>query len=103
MNNIFDLKTKYSIDFTSNFKKQYKKMKKQGKDLNKFKIVLEKLANGKKLEEKYRDHYLYNDKYFNDCRECHIEPDWLLIYQYQEEKLVLMLIRIGSHSEILNK
>jgi len=103
MKNNFNLKTKYNIDFTSNFKKQYKKIKKQGKDLNKFRVVLEKLANGETLAENYRDHYLYDNKQYNNCRECHIEPDWLLVYQYQDEKLVLMLIATGSHSEVLNK
>ena len=99
----FDIKTKYNIDFTSNFKKQYKKILKQGKDIEKLKVVLSALANDKKLDSKYKDHYLYNDKFYTDCRECHIEPDWLLIYQYQEDKIVLMLIATGTHSEILNK
>ncbi len=95
-----DTATKYSIDITSNFKKQYKKILKQGKDISKFVKVLEKLANGEKLEEKYKDHMLINDKYYKNCRECHIEPDWLLVYQYQEEKLILLLVSIGSHSEL---
>ena len=96
-------KLKYNIDFTSNFKKQYKKVIKQGKDEKKFLAILNKLANLEPLEAKYKDHYLYNDKHYNNCRECHIEPDWLLIYQYQDNKIVLMLIATGSHSEILNK
>lgn len=57
---------------TSNFKKQFKRVKKQNKDINKFIYVLEKLANGEKLEEKYKDHQLVNDKYYKNCRECHI-------------------------------
>lgn len=99
MNN-FNTKNKYNIDMTSNFKKQFKRVKKQNKDINKFIYVLEKLANGEKLEAKYKDHQLVNDKYYKNCRECHIEPDWLLVYQYQEEKLVLLLVNIGSHSSI---
>lgn len=99
----FDTKLKYNIDFTSNFKKQFKKVIKQGKDINKFKIVLNKLGNLEPLEKKYKDHYLYNDKNYNNCRECHIEPDWLLIYQYQDDKVVLMLVATGSHPETLNK
>ena len=99
MNN-FNTKNKYNIDMTSNFKKQFKIVKKQNKDINKFIYVLEKLANGEKLEAKYKDHQLVNDKYYKNCRECHIEPDWLLVYQYQEEKLVLLLVNIGSHSNI---
>lgn len=96
----FDLKTKYTIDRTSEFKKQFKKVVKQGKNINKFLEVLEKLANGKKLENGYKDHRLINDKYYKNCRECHIEPDLLLIYQYQNTKLILLLIGIGSHSEL---
>lgn len=99
MNN-FNTKNKYNIDMTSNFKKQFKRVKKQNKDINKFIYVLEKLANGEKLEEKYKDHQLVDDKYYKNCREYHIEPDWLLVYQYQEEKLVLLLVNIGSHSSI---
>lgn len=99
MNN-FNTKNKYNIDMTSNFKKQFKRVKKQNKDINKFIYVLEKLANGEKLEAKYKDHQLVNDKYYKNCREYHIEPDWLLVYQYQEEKLVLLLVNIGSHSSI---
>ena len=95
-----NLKTKYAIDITTNFKKQYKKALKQWKDINKFIQVLEKLANGEELEEKYKDHMLINNKYYKNCRECHIEPNWLLIYQYQDEKLVLLLISIGSHSDL---
>lgn len=99
MNN-FNTKNKYNIDMTSNFKKQFKRVKKQNKDINKFIYVLEKLANGEKLEAKYKDHQLVNDKYYKNCREYHIEPDWLLVYQYQEEKLVLLLVNIGSHSSM---
>ena len=98
--NKLDLKTKYAVDMTSSFKKQYKKIIKQGKNINKFIYVLEKLANGEELDSKYKNHQLINDKYYKDCYECHIEPDWLLIYQYQNQKVVLLLVGIGSHSEL---
>ena len=55
-------------------------MKKQGKNLNKLLEVIEKLANGEQLNEKYKNHNLLNDKRYKNCKECHIEPDWLLIY-----------------------
>ena len=90
----------YEIIISSNFKKQYKKIKKQGKDLRKLKIVINKLAKCETLESKYKDHNLINDKYYKNCRECHIEPDWLLVYQYENDKLNLLLIATGSHSEI---
>jgi len=60
--------------------------------------VIERLANGQPLEEKYRDHDLSGD--YKGCRECHVEPDWLLIYEIDNGVLVLMLYRVGSHSEL---
>ncbi len=65
----------YKIVIHSKFKKQYKKMRKQGKDLKKLKIVVNMLAKKEKLDPKYEDHALVNDKYYKDCRECHISPD----------------------------
>lgn len=91
---------KYTVDYTSSFKKQYKKAKKQGKDLRKLYEVIEKLANGKELELKYRNHDLITDKKYINCKECHIEPDWLLIYQIKDKELILLLFSIGSHSEL---
>lgn len=77
-----------------------KKLKKQGKNLTKLYDVVEMLSNGICLQERYRDHSLENDKYYKNCRECHIEPDWLLIYQFQEDKLTLLFVGTGSHSEL---
>lgn len=93
---------KYNVDFTNNFKKQHKKMKRQGKDLNKLYKVIEDLSNGKNLGKKYKNHKLVNNKIFKNCNECHIEPDWLLIYKIQNDNLVLLLFATGSHSEIFN-
>lgn len=101
---MFDLEnTKYEIAYTSKFKKQFKKAFKQGKDINKFIDVLVVLANGEVLDSKYKDHALIDNKYFKNCRECHIEPDWLLVYKYSNSELLLFLVEIGSHSEILDK
>lgn len=94
---------KYTVDFTTNFKKQYKKVKKQGKDLNKLHMIIEKLANGEELDLKHKNHNLINNKIYRDCKECHIEPDWLLIYQIKDNELVLLLFSTGSHSELFNK
>ena len=96
----FDLDTKYKIDFTSNFKKQLKKIIKQNKDINELLEVITKLANLEKLDSKYRNHNLINDKTYKDCSECYIKPDWLLIYKYVDDKLILVLFAIGSHSEL---
>lgn len=92
---------KYEIKFTTQFKKDLKIAKKQGKDIEHLLQVVEKLANGEKLEEKYYDHNLTGN--YKNCRECHIEPDWLLIYEIIDSTLVLMLYRAGSHSELFKK
>lgn len=89
---------KYEIKFTTQFKKDLKLAKKQGKDSEKLYSVIEKIAKGEPLDLKYRDHNL-TGKYKN-CRECHIEPDWLLIYEIINDVLVLVLNRTGSHSEL---
>ena len=92
--------TKYEIKGTSLFRKQLKKAVKQGKDIKKLIEVLNKLSNGDKLDKKYRNHNLIKNKQYKDCFECHIEPDWLLVYKYIDEKLILLLFATGSHSEI---
>ena len=93
-------KTKYQIKYTSDFKKNYKKIKKQGKDVEKLKVAVSKLANGLELEEKYKNHVLTDSKNYINCGECHIEPDWLLVYQYINNELILVLVATGSHSEL---
>lgn len=72
--------------------------KKQNKDLGKFFEVISILANGGTLDAKYKDHSLTGK--YKGTRECHIEPDWLLIYEIRGDVLVLMLYRLGSHSEL---
>ncbi len=89
---------KYDIQFTTQFKKDVKAVKKQGRDTEKLYCIIEKLANGELLEPKYRDHSLTGN--YKGCRECHIEPDWLLIYEIIDDVLVLMLNRTGSHSQL---
>ena len=89
---------KYEVRFTAKFKKDLKLAQKQGKDIEKLFSVVEKLSDGKKLDAKFRDHELTGD--YNGCRECHIEPDWLLIYEVFDDVLVLLLARVGSHSEL---
>lgn len=89
---------KYEVRFTSQFKKDLKLAKKQGRDTEKLFAVIEQLADGQPLEEKHRDHALTGN--YKGCRECHVEPDWLLIYEIDNGILVLMLYRVGSHSEL---
>lgn len=92
--------TLYEVHSTSGFKKQLKKIVKQGKDISKLEKIVEQLANDEELDERYRNHMLNNSKYYKNCGECHIEPDWLLVYQYQNKELILLLVSTGSHSEI---
>jgi mRNA interferase YafQ len=80
----------------SRFKKDYKKLKSSGKDLNKLRVVIELLVQGNDLPSKNRDHFLIGK--YKDFRECHIEPDWLMIYKLTPTELIL--VRTGSHSEL---
>lgn len=89
---------KYEVKYTSQFKQDLKLAKKQGKDIEKLYALIEQLADGKAIAKKHRDHGLTGD--YKGCRECHIEPDWLLVYEIYNEVLVLMLNRLGSHSEL---
>ncbi len=80
---------------TSQFKTDVKRMKRRGKDLGNLKGVLEKIASGQELEPRHRDHVLVGQ--YRGTRECHIEPDWLLIYEKAES---VVLIRTGTHSDL---
>ena len=91
---------KYNIKLTTQFKKDYKTILKQGFDPKKLENVLELLQNGSHIPDIYKDHPLWNSKDFKNCRELHIEPNLLLIYKYSNEYLILYLIRMGSHSEL---
>ncbi len=84
------------ISSTNRFKKDIKKMKKRGKSFDVFKQVIQQLAQGESLDEKFRDHKLIGN--YVGTRECHIEPDWLLIYEDHDDKLIL--IRTGTHSDL---
>ena len=92
--------TKYEIKNTTQFKKDYKLAKRRGLNLDLLKTVIKKLANGETLEAKYKDHPLSGD--WIGYRECHIQPDWLLIYRYDDNVLVLTLTRTGTHSDLFN-
>lgn len=95
--------TNYKVRYSKEFKKSIKKLVKQGKNIDKLLNVVDMLSKGQTLEKKYKDHPLYNDKRFKNCRDCHIEPDWVLIYKYLEQEIILLLVNTGSHSEILDK
>jgi mRNA interferase YafQ len=81
---------------TSQFKKDFKRIKKRGNDLNKLKEVVSATANSEALQERHRDHALSGN--WSGSRDCHIEPDWILIYRVDGE--FLFLERTGSHSDL---
>ena len=91
---------KYEIVGTSAFKKELKLINKRHNDLEKWRIVVNKLSNREPLDEKYRDHSLVDSTRFRNCRECHIEPDWLLVYRISNDELILLLVETGSHSDL---
>ena len=86
---------KYEVIYTNQFKKDLKLAKKQNKDLNKLYHIVDLLSRGMKLDLSYKDHSLIGD--YKGYRECHIEPDWLLVYKIKDEIMVLSLARLGSH------
>jgi len=83
---------------TSRFKKDLKIAAKRGCDIAKLKTVLTMLVNDEPLPEKYKDHNLSGN--YGGYSECHIEPDWLLVYRKDDEKLYLILYRTGTHSDL---
>ncbi len=88
------------VEFTNQFKKDYKLAVKRGCNPKELETVVGFLINEQPLPEKYKDHALVNSKNYKDMRECHIEPDWLLVYKVYEDMLILRLIRTGSHSDL---
>ena len=91
----------YGIVITSMFKKDLKTAKKRGYDLSLLDDVVDTLAKGLPLDQKYKDHNLIGN--YKGCRECHITPDWLLIYEIDNNELILYLTRTGTHSVSLMK
>ncbi len=89
---------KYKIRPTTKFQKDLKRAQKRGYDISLLTEIIKKLANGETLPEKNRDHSLIGD--YAGCRECHITPDWLLIYEIDNGELILYLTRTGSHSDL---
>ena len=87
---------KLEIEFTTQFKKDYKKVKRQNKDISKLYSVINLLSSGKKLNQSLKDHPLTGE--LKGMRDCHIEPDWVLIYKLTPG--LLSLQRTGSHSDL---
>ena len=91
----------YNIRVSTRFQKDLKRARKRGYDMSLLADVIRILAAGQTLPEKYRDHLLTGN--FSGCRECHITPDWLLIYEICENDLFLYLTRTGTHSDLFKE
>ncbi|MBI5221700.1 MAG: type II toxin-antitoxin system YafQ family toxin [Candidatus Magasanikbacteria bacterium] len=91
---------RYNLTSTKDFRRQYKKLKRSGngRALEELKDVIYKLRSGEILSEKYRNHVLKGE--YQGCFECHVLSDWLLVYQINENILVLELVATGTHSEL---
>ena len=87
-----------TIKYHTLFKKDFKRIKKRGYDISRLEKIVELLANEVPQPEQFKDHNLSGN--YNGFRECHIAPDWLLIYQVNNNELVLVLSRTGSHSDL---
>lgn len=92
---------KYTIKPSSRFQKDLKKAKLRGYDMTLISDVIKILASGQPLSEKHKDHFLFGN--YPGCRECHITPDWLLIYEIVEQDLILYLTRTGTHSDLFRQ
>ena len=90
-----------AVKATKKMQRDTKRMQKRGKDMNKLIAVIDMLANREAMPEKFRDHALAGE--YKGARECHIEPDWLLVYRIIENELVLLTMETGSHSDLFGK
>ena len=90
----------YSVRPTTRLRKDLKLMVKRGLDPAQLSEVIKLLARGERLPEKYSDHALRGE--YQGCRECHIQPDWLLVYEQDDKDLYLYLIRTGTHSDLFS-
>lgn len=93
--------TKYTVKYTTQFKKDYKRAIRRHQNIDLLDEIITKLATGESLPEKNQDHALTGD--WIGHRECHIQPDWLLIYRIEDDVLVLTLSRTGTHSDLFGK
>ena len=95
------MKQKYDIVWSTQFKKDYKHSIKRKLDIRLLDDIIRKLANGETLDAANKDHALSGN--WSGFRECHIQPDWLLVYKIEKDVLVLTLTRTGTHSDLFNK
>ena len=93
--------TKYDVEFTSRFKKDVRRLERQGRNMSLLRRTVAFLASGAQLPASFRDHPLKGSK--RGFRECHISSDWLLVYKIESDVLVLTLSRTGTHAELFGK
>ena len=89
---------KYEIKPSHTFKKELKQAQKRGLDISKLVSVVNALAEGKTLEAKYKDHALTGN--YKGYRECHIQPDWLMVWEQSDEEMTLLFLQTGTHSDL---
>ncbi|MFC0266123.1 type II toxin-antitoxin system YafQ family toxin [Alloscardovia macacae] len=89
---------RYKVKFSSTFKKSYKRIKRRGLDVELLDTIIGKLAAGEALDARYRDHALGGN--FAGFRECHVRPNWLLMYYIEDDILTLTCVDTGSHSDL---
>ena len=94
-------KTKYTVKPTTQFKKDFKLAMKRGLKIELLEEAIAALAMGETLPQKHKDHALTGN--WVEHRECHVLPGWLLIYRIEDEVLVLILARTGTHSDLFGK
>ena len=90
-----------TIAYTSKMKRDVKRALKRGKNISKLTVALDLLASGEQMPEKYQDHPLKGE--MRGYRECHIEPDWLLVYQIVQDELVLLASGTGTHADLFDE
>ena len=91
----------YEIVYTNRMRHDARRMRRRGKDMTKLVAVLNLLASGNPLPAKYKDHQLTGN--LHDFQECHIEPDWLLLYQIFEDRLILSATAMGNHADLFGR
>ena len=89
----------YKVKFTSAYKRSYKRLKKRGLDISLLDAVVEELRQGRLLHKKYKDHILKGN--FAGFHECHVKPNWLLIYLLEDDIITLTLVNTGTHTDLL--
>lgn len=93
---------KYKVVLAKRFRREFKRAYRRGKKLKKVWLVIDTIAAGEPLDPVYKDHALSDSREFKGCRECHVEPDWLLVYRIDNGNLTLLVMATGTHSDLFS-